>query len=258
VTALAAVAAALPGAGLLAGLALGSLGPNPLEALIRESGRWTFILLLVTLALTPLRHALTQVARLCRARFGRRPADWNWMVRLRRPAGLACFCYAAAHAALYLCLDAGLDAATVLADLREKPFVGAGLAAFLLLVPLAITSSDAWMRRLKRGWKRLHRAVYAIGVLSAMHFLWLSKPGVDAPYAYAAAVALLLGYRVLLWVFAGLRASDALGEAAAARGPAPAANDAIAAFAAARQRTAAGSRLTCSGDTARPPRKARG
>lgn len=212
------LAAALPAASLLLDASLGQLGPNPLEMLTRESGRWAFLLLIATLALTPLRHAATLAVRMAGARFGRRPADWNWVVRLRRPMGLACFCYAAGHASVYLGLDAGFDPGAVLADLREKPYLLAGMGAFLLLLPLAATSTDGWMRRLKRTWKRLHRAVYAIALFAALHFVWLSKPGLPAPYLYAGAVGLLLGYRLALWAAAGMRPADALGEVAPERG----------------------------------------
>ncbi|NRF68469.1 sulfoxide reductase heme-binding subunit YedZ [Aquincola sp. S2] len=176
----------------------GPAGINPLERLVREPGWWALTFLLATLAITPLRHAGVRVAKWCGTRWGRRLADWNWLVRLRRWLGLASFAYALAHVAVYATLDLGLQWREFVADLRAKPFMVAGLAAFVLLIPLAVTSTDAWMRRLKRNWKRLHWLVYPAGVLAVLHFVWLSKPGVLQPYAYALALGVLLGWRVVV------------------------------------------------------------
>jgi len=174
----------------------GTLGTNPLERLIREPGHWALVFLLCSLAITPLRHAGVRVARLLALHQGRRLADWNRIVRLRRPLGLACFGYALTHLALYVTLDLGLDAGELVDDVRHKPFVLAGLTCFMLLLPLAVTSTDAWMRRLKRNWKRLHWLVYPAGVAALLHFVWLSKPGVTGPYGYVAVLVALLGYRL--------------------------------------------------------------
>jgi sulfoxide reductase heme-binding subunit YedZ len=176
----------------------GTLGTNPLERLIREPGHWALVFLFCTLAVTPLRHAGVRIARLLRRRWGRRLADWNGLVRLRRPLGLACFAYALVHLAVYATLDVGLDVGEFVNDLRHKPFVLAGLACFVLLLPLAVTSTEAWMRRLKRNWKRLHWLVYPASLVAMLHFIWLSKPGVTRPYAYAAVLAILLSYRVVI------------------------------------------------------------
>lgn len=188
--------AVLPMAALAWDTFSGQLGANPLERVLRTPGRWALILLLVVLSATPLRHALAFGARRTGVRYGRRLADWNWMIQLRRPLGLVSFFYALTHVALYLSLDAGLNWHELAKDLRNKPFILAGLAAFLLLVPLALTSTDAWMRRLKRGWKRLHLLVYPAAILAILHFIWLTKPGVGDPYVYALVLALLLGYRI--------------------------------------------------------------
>jgi methionine sulfoxide reductase heme-binding subunit len=189
--------AALPLAVLGWEAAAGMLGPNPPERVLRELGRWALILLVVVLAATPLRHALTYATRRAGIRYGRRPADWNWMLRLRRHVGLASVFYAAAHLLAYLWLDAAFDWGEVAGDLESKPFLSAGLGALALLLPLAATSTDGWMRRLKRGWKRLHMLIYPAGILAVLHFAWLSKPGVADPYAYALVLAALLGYRVV-------------------------------------------------------------
>jgi sulfoxide reductase heme-binding subunit YedZ len=190
----------------------GSLGANPLDRVLRTPGRWALILLLVALTATPLRHALAFAARHSGIRYGRRLADWNWLIRLRRPLGLASFFYALAHVVLYLSLDAGFSGAELADDLRNKPYIIAGLGAFLLLLPLAVTSTDAWMQRLKRNWKRLHLLVYPAAILAVLHFAWLSKSGARDFYAYALVLGLLLGYRVAARWLRVREPMDALGE----------------------------------------------
>jgi methionine sulfoxide reductase heme-binding subunit len=174
-----------------------SLGTNPLERLEKDTGRWAFNYLLITLSVTPLRRLAAWVATRARARYGKRLADWNTLIRVRRQLGLTCFFYACLHLWAYAWFDAGLDAPAFAQDLSEKRFILAGLAAFILLVPLAATSTRAAMRRLGGHWRRLHRLVYVIAVVAACHFVWLAKPGLWPPYVYAAGVAVLLGYRVL-------------------------------------------------------------
>ena len=188
--------AALPVAMLAWDALAGELGANPLERILRTPARWALILLLVVLCATPLRQILAYAATRSALRVGRRPADWNWLIQLRRPLGLASFFYASAHAALYLSLDLGFNWQELANDLRTKPYIVAGLAAILLLVPLAITSTDGWKRRLKRNWTRLHYLVYPAALLAVLHFVWLSKPGVSDPYIYSVFLAVLLGYRI--------------------------------------------------------------
>jgi methionine sulfoxide reductase heme-binding subunit len=106
--------------------------------------------------------------------------------------GLACFFYSAAHFIFYAWLDLGLSWPEFTGDLQNKPYIGVGIAAFVLLLPLAITSTDAWMRRLQRNWKRLHMLVYPAALLAMAHFLLLTKPGVADPMPYALALAGLL------------------------------------------------------------------
>jgi sulfoxide reductase heme-binding subunit YedZ len=184
--------------------AMANLGTNPLDRLEKDTGRWAFNFLLITLAVTPLRRLATWVSTRIRAGYGRRLSDWNALIRLRRQLGLTCFFYACLHLGAYAWFDAGLAWSALRSDMAEKPYIVAGLAAFALLVPLAATSTRAAMRALGPHWKRLHRLVYAIGVLAACRFLWLSKPGLWPPYLYAAAVAALLCYhllaRLLLWL----------------------------------------------------------
>lgn len=176
--------------------AQGLLGVNPLETLMRDSGEWALIFLLAALAIAPLRHALVTVAKWRLWCYGKRLSDWNWLIRLRRPVGLASFFYAAAHLILYVTFDLDFNWSELLIDLRAKPYIGVGITAFALLTPLAITSTDAWMRRLKRDWKRLHMLIYPAAVLALAHFVLLSKPGVTDYFWYGLALAGLLGYRI--------------------------------------------------------------
>jgi len=198
-------------------LAHDTLGPNPLERVIRAPGQWSLLLLLAALAISPLRQALVFLAQRLGFRPGRRMSDWNGLIRVRRAIGLASFAYAAAHLTLYLALDAGFDWREVLLDLQERAYVCAGIAAFILLFPLALTSTDRWQRRLKRNWKRLHLLTYPAAVLAVLHFLWLTKPGVTDPYAYAAALALLLVWRIVMRLRAGGAAANRLDDEAPER-----------------------------------------
>jgi sulfoxide reductase heme-binding subunit YedZ len=174
----------------------GTLGINLLETLIRTYGRWAFTWLLAALAMAPLRHALVRYAQWGCWSYGRRLSDWNWLIRLRRQVGLASFFYAVVHLALYVDLDLDFSWTGFVGDLRGKPYIVLGVVAFILLLPLAITSTDVWMRRLQRNWKRLHMLVYPAAVLAMAHFLLLTKPGVADPLPYGAALALLLVCRL--------------------------------------------------------------
>ncbi len=177
------VAALLP---LLRLVALGfadRLGANPVEFVTRSTGTWTLVMLCLTLAVTPLRHLL----------------GWPWLIRLRRLLGLYAFFYAVLHFGTWVWLDQWFDLASMIADVVERPFVTAGFTAFLLMLPLAATSTQAMMRRLGHRWQELHRLVYAIAVLGVLHFWWhkAGKNDLAEPMAYAAVVGVLLGLRVL-------------------------------------------------------------
>jgi len=125
-------------------------------------------------------------------------SGWAWPVSLRRLLGLFAFVYAAIHFSVWIVLDHFFDWGTMGADIVKRPYVTVGMLALTLLVPLAATSTAGMIRRLgSRAWRRLHALVYAIGVLAVLHYLWLAKKGVQDPYWYAAALALLLGVR--LW-----------------------------------------------------------
>lgn len=158
------------------------LGANPIEAITRYTGDWTLRFLLITLAVTPLRE-------LC---------GWSWLMRMRRMLGLFAFFYALLHFATYLVLDQFFAWRHIIDDIAERPYITVGFVCFVLLIPLAVTSSNAMMRRLGgRRWKRLHRSVYFIAIGGVVHFLWLVKADVREPLVYAAVLALLLAYRLL-------------------------------------------------------------
>lgn len=159
----------------------GTLGPNPVEALTHETGAWILNFLVLTLAASPL------------ARLIKRPHP----LRIRRALGLLSFFYACGHLAIYAWLDKGLDWSEIGPDLLKRRFIWAGLAAFLLLAPLALTSTDAWIRRLGPRWKAMHRLVYPAALLGCLHFYLLVKADVREPLLYAAAVGVLLAYRAV-------------------------------------------------------------
>lgn len=156
-----------------------ALGPDPVAAIEHALGLWALRLLLLTLAVSPLRQ-LTG-----------RPV----LLQFRRMLGLYAFAYASLHFAAYLVLDLRGWWTLVFEEIVKRPYITVGFAAWLLLVPLAITSTRGWMRRLGRRWGQLHRLVYAIGVLAVLHFWWIVKSDYREPLLYAAILAVLLGWR---------------------------------------------------------------
>lgn len=192
-------ACTLPALYLTYRFGLDDAGANPLALLLHTTGRSALVLLTLTLAVTPLRRWLTRLSALTHRRYGKRLADWNWLVRLRRMLGLWCFAYALAHTWIYCSYDLAYDWQAATSELQEKPYLLAGLCALLLLAVLAATSTQAMMRRLGRHWRRLHRASYAVAVLALLHFWWLTKPGLYNPLPDTLALAWLLGYRLALY-----------------------------------------------------------
>jgi len=176
----------------------GEAGADPLQVLIHASGFWALALLLATLSVTPLRRASVWLARAVAVRFGRRISDWNFLVRQRRALGLWSFFYAALHVALHTVLEAG-SLAELWQDASERRFILFGLAAFALLVPLAATSTQGWMRRLKRSWSRLHLLVYPAAALALAHLWWQTKLGHERPWGFAGLAAVLLVARLMSW-----------------------------------------------------------
>ena len=198
------LASASPAVMLAANYQFDRLGINPLATLMHSTGRYALIFLTLSLVITPLRRSLSNLSKHLHATYGRRLSDWNWIVRLRRMLGLYSFFYALLHVAVYVGLDVAFDWSWALQDIREKPYMLVGLMSFVLLIPLAATSTDTMMRRLGRNWRRLHRLVYLIALLSLAHFWWSSKVGVYDPWPYTAIILFLLLYRMLvhygLWV----------------------------------------------------------
>lgn len=158
---------------------LEQLGPDPIADLTHASGDWALRFLLASLAMTPLRRLLGQA----------------WPLLYRRMLGLYCFGYACLHLLVYLWLDLGAYWAQIIDDVVKRPFMTVGFAAWLILLPLAATSTRAAMRRLGRRWGQLHRGVYAAAVLAVLHFFWLVKSDLREPLVYAALLALLLALR---------------------------------------------------------------
>ncbi|NOX42697.1 MAG: sulfoxide reductase heme-binding subunit YedZ [Gammaproteobacteria bacterium] len=158
----------------------GQLGANPIDEVADASGEWTLRFLLITLMVTPLKRL-----------FG-----WHWAVRIRRMLGLFAFFYASLHLATYLWLDQFFDWGEIWLDILDRPFITVGMLAFVLLLPLVVTSTNTMMRRLGRNWKHLHRLAYVVPLLGVLHFWWLVKADVLEPLVYGAVLVVLLGFRI--------------------------------------------------------------
>ena len=156
-----------------------TLGTNPVERIQDTFGQWGLRFIVITLAVTPLR-------------------DWfgqPWLVQLRRMLGLYAFFYVLMHFLTWLLLDQGLYWPGILEDIAKRPFITIGFAALVMLVPLAVTSTNKMMRRLGKRWKKLHRLVYVIGLLAVWHYYWQVKADTTEPLIYLAIVLVLLGWR---------------------------------------------------------------
>ena len=162
------------------GLAGVSLGVDPVRTLVHENGTMALRMIVATLTITPLRQ-LTGHADL---------------LRLRRMLGLFAFFYGVVHLVSWVVFDQGLDLQMILSEVVKRPYLLVGLTAVLLMVPLAVTSTNAAQRRLKRRWTQLHRLTYVVAVLGVWHFWWQVKKDLREPIAYALGVAVLLGWRV--------------------------------------------------------------
>ena len=162
------------------------LSANPIEDLTLTTGIWALRFLLITLAITPLRRLM----------------GWNRIIQYRRMLGLFAFFYAVVHLAIYvvdvIAIEGTFTFAPVLKDIVKRPFITMGMLAFLLMLPLAITSTRGWIRRLGRGWQTLHRIIYISALAAVIHFIWKVKVVVGEPVYYAVILGVLLGFR-LLW-----------------------------------------------------------
>jgi sulfoxide reductase heme-binding subunit YedZ len=168
----------------------GDLGANPIETITRFTGSWSLIILIATLGVTPLRRIT-----------GR-----NELIKFRRMLGLFAFFYAALHFATYMVLDLYFDFPAILKDVLKRPYITVGFTAFVLMIPLAATSTAGMIRRLGKRWQQLHYLVYASAILGVVHFYWLVKADIRRPVQYGAALAVLLGYRLVVkWAPAVVR-----------------------------------------------------
>lgn len=180
------LAGLIPAAVLVFDALAGNLSANPIEDITHRTGEWTLYLLLVTLAVTPLR----------------RFTGWNWAIKFRRTVGLLAFSYASLHLLTYAVLDQGLFLQSdvlkfVAEDIAKRPYITVGFAAFCLLLPLAVTSTRGWVRRLGgRRWNGLHRLIYIAGALGVLHYLWLVKGEQWRPVWFALILVILLGARL--------------------------------------------------------------
>lgn len=164
----------------------GGLGANPIEFITRSTGLWTLVFLCITLAVTPVR----------------RLTGLNALLRFRRMLGLFAFFYVALHFTTYIWFDKWFDVFAILKDITKRPFIMVGFAAFVLLIPLAITSPKAMVRKLGRRWQTLHKLIYPIAALAILHFWWMKagKHDLILPKIYGAIVVVLLAWRVMLWL----------------------------------------------------------
>ena len=162
------------------GLANINLGANPVEEILHQLGLWGLRFLLITLAISPIRQLTGLLA----------------LTRLRRMLGLFAFFYVLMHFMTYAILDQGLLLSAIVEDIVERPYITLGITALLMLIPLALTSNQAMMRRLGRRWQKLHRLVYPIAILGVWHFYWQVKKDILEPLVYISILVLLLGFRL--------------------------------------------------------------
>ena len=160
-----------------------ALGADPVAEIEHRLGLWALRLLMATLAITPLRQLTGQAV----------------LVRFRRMLGLYAFFYACLHFSAYLVLDLRGYWTLIFEEIAKRPYITVGFSAWLLLLPLAVTSTKGWIKRLGRNWARLHKLVYAAGLLAVLHFWWLVKSDIREPALYAGILALLLGWRAWKW-----------------------------------------------------------
>jgi sulfoxide reductase heme-binding subunit YedZ len=174
------IACLLPLAHLVWDAVQGTLGTDPVAQLEHRSGDWALRLLLATLAITPLR----------------RISGWHKAIRFRRMLGLFAFFYVSVHLTIYLAIDLGGFWSQLLGEIVKRPYITVGFAAWLLLIPLALTSTQAMMRRLGRNWQRLHRLIYPIALLGVLHYFWLVKADHREPAVYLAIWVVLMLLRL--------------------------------------------------------------
>jgi sulfoxide reductase heme-binding subunit YedZ len=170
------------------------LGANPIEVITHSTGDWILIFLLITLAVTPVRKLTGQL----------------WLIRYRRMFGLFAFFYATLHFLTYIWLDKFFDIHEMLADIAKRRFITVGFTGFVLLIPLALTSTKGWIRRLGgKRWQSLHRLIYFSAIAGVIHYLWLVKADIRKPLQYGFVLGVLLTYRIVVWTIPKIRAKKA-------------------------------------------------
>jgi len=168
-----------------------NLGANPIEKITHATGDWTLRFLLITLSITPLRKLL----------------QFPNLIKLRRMLGLYAFFYGCLHFLTYVWLDKFFNLHEMIADIEKRKFITIGLTAFTLLVPLAITSTRGWIQRLGgKRWQMLHRLIYGSAICGVIHYLWLVKADIRKPIEYGIILAVLLSYRIVVWIMPKFRA----------------------------------------------------
>ncbi|MDQ8164969.1 MAG: sulfoxide reductase heme-binding subunit YedZ [Gemmatimonadota bacterium] len=179
------IPAALAIAGALSDIVVGTryFGSNPVKEVEHFLGRWTLRLIFATLTVTPLRSI----------------TGWNWLAKHRRTIGLFAFGYVTLHWIAYAFLDVQLDLAELAKDLLKRPYIYLGMIALFLMLPLAITSTKAMIKRLGKNWARLHKLIYVIAILGVIHYGMAVKKDLTYPLNYAALLTLLYGWRAMRW-----------------------------------------------------------
>jgi len=178
---------------LVRGALTGNLGVNPAETIQLQTGRWALKFLFISLAVTPIR----------------RLSGWNVVIQFRRMLGLFAFFYATLHFASYFAFDLNFAFDTMVTDVLKRPFIALGFSAFLLLIPIAVTSTRGWIRRLGNKWRQLHRLVYVAAILATIHFAWKVKVFTGDPVRYSVVLVALLGFRVAWQVWSHRSAARA-------------------------------------------------
>ncbi len=184
----------------------GMLGANPIEVITRSTGTWVLIFLMITLGITPVR----------------RLTGWHALIRFRRMTGLFAFFYGCLHLTTYVWLDKFFDFRDMAKDIGMRPFITMGMTAFALMLPLALTSTQGWIRRLGKRWQQLHRLIYLSAIAGVIHFWWQVKADTRKPAIFATILTALLLFRMLAWLVK--RRRTAVSRAPSAR-PQPAAAD---------------------------------
>jgi sulfoxide reductase heme-binding subunit YedZ len=166
------------------------LGANPIEKITHATGDWTIRFLLITLTITPARKLL----------------QLPWLIRFRRMLGLFAFFYGCLHFLTYIWLDKSFDVHEMLVDIGKRKFITIGFLAFVLLIPLALTSTAGWIRRLGgKRWQALHRLIYVSAIAGVIHYLWLVKADIRKPVEYGIVLGMLLAYRAVVWMLPKLK-----------------------------------------------------